>query len=141
MSENEESLILKINEEREALGEKHGFGYKWPKSLKQNVGSLFKLGVGSKEIHERCGIPYATVQSWSLAVRKKEKKLFREVSVKNEGPPRPKQAAEFIKIPESKVSSLLNLKTPNGFEISNLTEDTVLSLIKRLSAEGARHAV
>lgn len=119
----------------------------WPRSIKDRVLSLERLGVPAKAVAEQTGISYETITTWRYQRRKAATQgPFHEIGVRAESPlarvPAVLKSATVTvaesEIPKS-IDRPLTLRTPLGFVIEGLDANGVVELMNRL-CPGGRHA-
>jgi hypothetical protein len=131
-------LIDEICQIRKQYVEEVGSGRRvWPRSIKDRMTKLDKLGLPSKALADQTGIPYATILLWRHR-RSQEpvKPSFHEVKVETKLPAISKSAAVTVPKFEMPKAGSLRLTTPEGFVIDGLDSGGVLSMMAALAKAG-----
>ena len=96
----------------------------WPQSIKDRILKLVDLKVPRKQISERTGVPYHTINLWSHKRRKASLSSpgFHSLAVKD----------EIATVTVKDFKSEISVKTPKGFEITGLSSTEFSELIRCL---------
>ncbi len=83
----------------------------WPKSIKSRIQELFELDVPVKKTAQQIDIPYATIMSWRLRPKKKNKSDFHPLTVQ------PGPTVTVGPSDQEKINSVLTVtvRTPEGY--------------------------
>lgn len=141
MLDEASQLIDEISQIRKQYVDEVGSGRRvWPRSIKERMTKLDKLGLPSKAIAERTGIPYATILLWRHRRPKAPSRAaFHEVTVETKLPAISKSVA--VSVPKFEMPKIqgVRLTTPDGFVIDGLDATGILSVMSGLAKAG-RHA-
>ncbi len=112
----------------------------WPRSIKERMVKLDKLGLPTKSVADRTGIPYCTLLLWRHRGQKASPKTssFHEVAVKDKLP----AISEILAVTVPKFEMPkggLRLTTPEGFVVDGLDAGGIVAMIATFSKAG-RHA-
>jgi len=136
-------LIDEICQIRKQYVDEVGSGRRvWPRSIKDRMTKLDKLGLPSKAVAERTGVPYGTILLWRHRHRRPKGAVespFHEVTVETKLPAISKSVA--VTVPKFEMPKVqdLRLTTPEGFVIEGLDASGILSMMAALAKAG-RHA-
>ena len=130
MSEDTNQMFSELSQLREQWQSEVGRGRRaWPKAIKTRVLRLVDLKVPRREIAAKSGVPYETINLWQHKRNKSsnnlpvvQKKDFHDISVEN----------EIATVTVTDFKSQIILKTPKGYKISGLTQDSLLAVLKKL---------
>jgi hypothetical protein len=112
----------------------------WPRSIKERMNKLDKLGLPAKAVSSRTGIPYCTILLWRHRGGKSSKsEAFHELSVENKLPAISKARTVTVPKFEMPKASGLRLTTPDGFVIDGLDTESTLAFVAAFS-KGGLHA-
>jgi hypothetical protein len=107
----------------------------WPRSVKERIFELRKMGLSYIEISKKSGIPASSIYAWSATkkgssfVPVKVVKSKRDLTVRVRKP---------IESPEIAASPTVTVVTPSGFRIEGLKLGDVPDLFLNLERRGAR---
>lgn len=93
----------------------------WPKSVRERIDALERLGVKAKTIAGDTGVPYHTILQWQFLKRKKSKtNEFHQLTVAE---PKSAVLAPTVTVKaETKIFATVTVTTPSGFKIEGSTE-------------------
>lgn len=113
----------------------------WPRSIKERMFKLDKLGLPAKAVSDRTGIPYCTILLWRHRGKKQPKaSAFHELSVESKLPAISKTRTVTVpKFEMPQASENLKLTTPDGFVIDGLDAAGIVAVVAAFS-KGDRHA-
>lgn len=100
----------------------------WPKSIRDRIEALEKLGVGAKIIAGDTGVPYPTILQWQFLKRKKSKtEGFHQLTVSGSECSPPTQAMTVARRP--KIITTVTVTTPLGFRMEG-SADAICKILK-----------
>jgi hypothetical protein len=113
----------------------------WPRSIKERMTKLDKLGLPAKGVSARTGIPYCTILLWRHRRQKASPDggAFHEVTVESKLPAISKSPAVTAPKFEMPKAENLRLTTPEGYVIDGLDAGGIISIMAAVSKAG-RHA-
>lgn len=93
----------------------------WPRSIRERIEALERLGIGAKTIAGDTGVPYHTILQWQFLKRKKSKtNAFHQLTVAE---PRTSMPTSTVTVKaEPKIIATVTVTTPSGFKIEGSTE-------------------
>ncbi|MCC7406211.1 MAG: hypothetical protein IT288_17595 [Bdellovibrionales bacterium] len=144
MLEEATRLIDEVCQIRAQYMDEVGSGRRaWPRSIKERMAKLDKLGLPAKAVSDRTGIPYGTILLWRHRRNKSGRSNeFHELSVKTETKLPAISKTMAVTVPSfemRKNQEGLRLTTPDGFVIEGLDSQGVVAMIQAFSGRG-RHA-
>ena len=118
----QETLLREIAEITKQYKEEVPGGRKtWPRSIRERVVQLYRLGLSAKAVADKTGIAYYTVLNW-----KKRDPEFKRIKIL------PLIQSATVTVPESKKVATVTVTTPKGLLIEGLTFDQLLIALERL---------
>lgn len=119
----------------------------WPRSIKERIIRLDQLGLSSKIIADKTGVPNETIASWRHKVRHGLNKNFHILSVQSSTslPELSKSVTVTVPVPDDKIPSpLVALEsktpiivvTPNGLRIESIEPKSIIEILIGLSQLG-----
>jgi hypothetical protein len=142
MLEEASRLIDEVRQIKAQYMDEVGAGRRvWPRSIKERMFKLDKLGLPAKAVSDRTGIPYCTILLWRHRGKKQSKSsAFHELSVETKLPAISKTRAVTVpRFEMPKGSGSLRLTTPDGFVIEGLDATGIVAVVAAFS-NGRRHA-
>ena len=104
----------------------------WPNSIKSRIQELFELDVPIKKTARQIDIPYATIMSWRLRPKKKNKSDFHALSVR----PGPIVTVGPTEQHKTKLILTVTVRTPEGYILEipeTIAVKTILELQRGIS--------
>jgi len=128
MSESRDQLIQEIKDIKSQWENEVGpSGRKvWPKAIKQRIFRLIDQKVPRRDIAQKTGVPYETINVWvhkGLKRKALTAQSFHPISVKNE--------IATVTVPYPPKNEI-TFKTPKGYEIHGLGVSEILAIIKQI---------
>ena len=122
MVQEAERLITEIKQIKEQYQIEVGSKRRpWPRSIRERIELLEKLGVRSKVIAMDTGVPYHTILQWQFLKRKKSKAVgFHQLAVKESKSMVPASAVTVTTGPRAVAT--VTVTTPLGFKIEGPAE-------------------
>lgn len=99
----------------------------WPKSIKSRIQELFELDVPVKKTVQQIDIPYATIMSWRLRPKKKNKSSFHTLMVQ----PGPTVTVGPSDQQKTNSGLTVTVRTPEGY-ILEIPESIAAKIISEL---------
>jgi hypothetical protein len=131
MSSESDRLLAEIKQIKQQY--QHEVGSKrrpWPRSIRDRISALEKMGVSPREISDGSGVPYHTILQWKFLKRKLDKnKSFHPMVVNNEGDLPVKSPPTVTVKTDLKPSRTVTVTTPLGFRIEGSAE-SVCKILK-----------
>jgi hypothetical protein len=100
----------------------------WPKSIITRVNELGELGLNSKAISDRTGIPYFSILNWRQGKRRKAK-AFHALVVR---PPELETATVTVPVGSGHQIATVTVTTPDGYRVQVESVIVAVELLSRL---------
>jgi hypothetical protein len=122
MVQEAERLINEIRQIKEQYQAEVGSKRRpWPKSIRERIESLEKIGVRSKVIAVDTGVPYHTILQWQFLKRKKSRtEGFHQLALKESISQIPASTVTVTTGP--RIAATVTVTTPLGFKIEGSAE-------------------